>query len=630
MPQIQSKVQPTTRTQPTATTTPGGGIAENLRNALIGFFRNLYNSLTSSASFRQQFTASIYQSRGEPSGAAPLFAPPSQKRTDVFAPPQQLRTFYSTPSVSPQVQQEIERKREARRLESQLAGKKIDFSKINIQQSPTLTAPTPESTPAFLPQTKRQQTTLAGQTSEIPPQTSSKTTTSKSGTTSATTTDITGKQSEKTISGAPPPVDHITNLSQSQFAQDVQNLITPPQTTTQTVTNVPQGAEIQTFRDPLGGSTPFFGYTIRPGDTLTKIARDFGVSVEDILRLNKDKTDAIKNVPGRPFGDIIIAGKEIRIPVVQKELKQSPLLGQKVSSTDEINQKAKESLQQPQPTLNEQSLLQLINQTLEKHLEAIDEHYNQYVQLSNVNTYRQQYETLVDQLGIPETMAAIRNIESLMAKTKEDIMKEAAEAGGLVTESQVAEVLNFRQGVLKSQYDAFVDLLHEKERMLDKLMTYTRWDREDLEKMLDRELRIEEFKANYTEKILGKEWDIMKHIEDKNYKKIETEAKMGTLHTFSADYLAKLVDPTSPYYAGLSVDDVQALLRYSQQVAAEKELRNARIKQQIQNTLEQMQMRRTKEAREAQLFPWKLEYWQKKAGGKIPEISEEELSKLLQ
>jgi hypothetical protein len=275
-------------------------------------------------------------------------------------------------------------------------------------------------------------------------------------------------------------------------------------------------------------------------------------------------------------------------------------LGQKVTSTDEINQKARESLQQPQPTLSEESILQLINQVLQEHLQAIDTFYNNYEQLSNVDNYRQQYETFINQLGIPETMATIRDLERVMAKTKEDIMKEAAEVGGLVTESQVAEVLNFRQGILKNQYDALVDLLHEKERMLDKLMTYTRWDREDLEKMLDRELRIKEFEANYVKNILGQEWQIMKYVQDKNRKEIEQAAKMGTLHTASPDYLAKLVDPMSPLYTGMDLDELNIWIQYSQRIAQEKELNRQRI-------LQQLQIQKEREAREQKKLPYEIQ-----------------------
>jgi LysM repeat protein len=602
MPQIQTKTQPNTRTQPTATTTPPGGrTAENLKNALIGFFRNLYNTLTSSASFRQQFTASISQSRGEPTGVAPLFAPPAQKRTDVFTPPQQLKTFYSTPTVSPQVQQEIERKKEARRLESQLAGKKIDFSKINIQQSQTLTAPTPESTPAFLPQAKRQQTTLTDQTSKTSSQMSSKTATSKSGITSATTstisTDMASGLSTGTSFGVSSSPNLGFNLFQSPFAQDIQNLITPPPSTTQTTTNAPQGADIQVFRDPLGGSTQFFGYTIKPGDTLTKIAKTFGVSIEDILRLNKDKTDAIKNVPGRPFGDIIIAGKEIRIPVIEKELKQPPLLGQKFSSVDEINQKAKENLQTPQPKVDEKTLQQFIDERVEEEMKPLREAVNKFIIFNDPNFYVNRYNQLLEQTGIAKDIQALSDIRVLMEKTKEDVMKEAAAVGGLVTESQIAEVINFRHGILKAQYEALADAIETKERMIDRIMKYTAMDRKTIADLLEKNLQLEKWRAEKRIEAFKWGFNYQEKLKDKNLKKIEDFADRGVLHTYSADYLYNYVNPESELYTGLAPEELNFYLRISYEKARERELDEIRTKQLIQNTLEEMQVRRAKEAR---------------------------------
>ena len=632
MTQIQTKAQPTTRTQPTATTTPSGGMTENLKNALIGFFRNLYNTLTSSASFRQQFTASISQSRAEPTGTAPLFAPPVQKRTDVFTPPQQLRTFYSTPGVSPQVQQEVERKREAKRLESELAGKKIDFSKINIQQSPTLTAPTPESTPAFLPKTKRQQTILTDQTSQTPPQISSKTATSKSGitsaTTSATSADMTGKSSIGPSFSFSSSTNLGFNFFQSPFAQDIKNLITPPQTTTQTTSNVSQGTEIQVFRDPTGGSTQFFGYTIKPGDTLTKIAKAFGVSIEDILRINKDKTDAIKNVPGRPFGDIIIAGKEIRIPVVEKELKQPPLLGQNVSSTEEINQKAKESLQTPQPTLDENKLNQLILEKTGIDLSRIDATINRLNQLNDPNFYVNQYNQLLEKTGISKDIQALADIRSIMERTKQDVLEEAAKVGGLVTESQIAEVVNFRHGILKAQYQALSDAIEAKEKMIDNIMKYTAMDRKMIADLLENQLKLEKWKTELAMNAVKWDFNVQKELRNTNLKKLENYADAGELHTASADFLYNFVNPESPLYAGIDANELRFYIRISQEKARQRELNEARTKQLIQNTLEEMQARRAKEERawakemrERELFPLR-----KKRLEKLIEESEEDLN----
>jgi LysM repeat protein len=600
MPQIQVKTQPTTRTQPTATTTPATqqittqikgttpattqkGTVQILTDTLVNFFKGLYG-LLSSPKTQQQLTASVFQAGRGVSGTAPAITPPATKKTDIFVAPKILPTAASTPAITQSTQQEIERKREEEKLRTELSGKQVDFSKIKFQPFGTL--PTAASTPMFASSTK---STPTAQTTQIQPKTISQKTSGE------TTTGTKGKPSSSE--------DLIFNLSQSQFSQDIQNLTTPPQQTTQIITNVPPGAEVQIFRDPLGGSTPFFGYVIKPGDTLSKIAQTFGVSVEDILRLNKDKTDAIKSVPGRPLGDIIIAGKEIRIPVVQKEIKQPPLLGQKVSSTDEINQKAKESLQQPQPTLDDNKLNQLILEKTGIDISRIDDAINKLNQLNDPNFYVNQYNQLLERTGISKDIQALADIRSIMERTKQDVLEEAAKVGGLVTESQVAEVVNFRHGILKAQYQALADAIEAKEKMIDSIMKYTAMDRKTIADLLESQLKLEQWKVKLAMDAIKWDFDNRKELRNLNLKKLENYAESGQLHTASSDFLYHFVNPESPLYAGITVDELRFYIRLSQEKARQRELNEARTKQLIQKTLEDIQRARAKEAREKELHP---------------------------
>jgi murein DD-endopeptidase MepM/ murein hydrolase activator NlpD len=393
----------------------------------------------------------------------------------------------------------------------------------------------------------------------------------------------------------------IMDLMQSPFAQDIQRLVTFPQPAMQTITNVPPGAEVQIFRDPLGGSTPFFGYVIQPGDTLSKIARNFGVTVEDILKLNKDKTDAIKAVPGRPLGDIIIAGKEIRIPVVQKELKKPPLLGQKFVSADEINQRARENLQQPQPVLDDDKLNQLILERVGIDLSRVAQVIDRLNQLSDPSFYVNRYNQLIEQTGISKDIQALADIRSIMERTKQDVMEEAAKVGGLVTESQVAEVVNFRHGILKAQYQALADAIEAKERLIDNIMKYTAMDRKTIADLLERQLKLEKWKAELAMDAVKWDFNARKELKNSNLKKLENYAESGQLHTTSPDFLYHFVDPESPLYAGITVDELRFYIRMSQEKARQRELDEARKKQLIQKTLEDIQRARSKEAREKEL-----------------------------
>jgi hypothetical protein len=416
----------------------------------------------------------------------------------------------------------------------------------------------------------------------------------------------------ETISGF--SEDPLFNLSQSPFAQDIQSLttITSPGTTTQTISNVPPGVDIQIFRDPLGGSTPFFGYIIKPGDTLTKIAKAFGVSIEDILRINKDKTDAIKNVPGRPFGDIIIAGKEIRIPVVQKEIKQPVLLGQKFTSADEINQRARENLQLPQPQIDENRLNQLILEKTGVDLSRIDAALNRLMQLSDPNFYVNQYNQLLEKTGISKDIQALADIRSIMERTKQDVLEEAAKVGGLVTESQVAEVVNFRHGILKAQYQALADAIEAKERLIDNIMKYTAMDRKFIADLLESQLKLEKWKAELAMNAVKWDFNVQKELRNRNLKKLENYADAGELHTASADFLYNFVNPESPLYAGIDADELRFYIRISQEKARQRELDEIRKKQLIQKTLEDIQRARAKEARARERHRLEMKILEKK------------------
>jgi LysM repeat protein len=534
MPQTQTKTQPTTRIQPTKTTTPAvapftpapasvtaSGAYQRLESAIKDFFKGLATALVTAQQVRP--TATIHQ-------AFMTYATSAAPRVGGGTPPPVTR-----PATPPGTFQ------------------------VTSQYIAPLTSPL-QATGAIQIEKTRDKT-------KIEP--------------------VTGAAMQ-TWGGTA----FQGGIMQSPFAQDVFSLM---QQTTQpeppTITNVPPGVEIQIFRDPLGGSTPFFGHIIQPGETLTKIAQRYGVSIEDILRLNKDRTDAIKN------RDLIIAGKEIRIPVVQKELKQPVLLGQKFTSADDINQKARENLQLPQPQIDENRLNQLILEKTGVDLSSVDTAFNRLMQLSDPNFYVNQYNQLLERTGISKDIQALADLRSIMERTKQDVLEEAAKVGGLVTESQVAEVVNFRHGILKAQYEALADAIEAKERLIDRIMKYTAMDRKFIENLLERQLNLEEWRVRMAMEAAKWDFNVQKELRNRNLKKLEGYVKAGQLHTASPDFLYHYVNPESPLYAGITLDELRFYIRMSQENARQRELQELRTKQLIQKTLEDIQRARAKEAR---------------------------------
>jgi LysM repeat protein len=623
MPQIQIKAQPTIRTQPTKTTTPAvasttqqtSSITQSLTGALTSLFKSIYQALTTptvrpTATIHQAFMTYATSAAPRAGGGTP---PPVTKPTlpsGVFEPMVASRFGPSVlvPTVS-QIEEKLRQKPAPTKEREQSLSKKweslmitkpkdvtIDLTKAKVEPIPGITFPA--STPAVITppptagMTKATPQQLLGAQAYLTTQMElqqAKQAQAKGRTAQGQVTARTQSQPEKDIASQ-------VDITQIPFVQDLLNLMQQPeQSGPQIVTNVPPGAEVQIYKDPLGGSTPFFGHVIQPGETLTKIAQQYGVSIEDILRLNRDKTDAIKSK------DLIIAGKEIRIPVVQRELKQPPLLGQKFTSVDEINQKAKESLQRPQLQIDENKLNQLILEKTGVDISRIDKAFNQLVQLSDPNFYVNQYNQLLERTGISKDIQALADIRNIMERTKQDVLEEAAKVGGLVTESQVAEVVNFRHGILKAQYQALADAIEAKERLIDNVMKYTAMDRKTIADLLESQLNLEQWRVKLAMDAVKWEFDARKELSNLNLKRLENYVEEGQLHTASPDFLYNFVNPESPLYAGITVDELRFYIRMSQEKARQKELDELRTKQLIQKTLEDIQRARAKEAREREL-----------------------------
>jgi LysM repeat protein len=620
MSQTQTKIQPTTKTQPTKTTTAAvapftpapasvtaSGVYQRLESAIKDFFKGLATALVTAQQARP--TATIHQAfMTYATSAAPGVGggtPPPVTRPTTPPGIFQVASQYITPLTSP--------------LQAVLGPvtKQVEELKKRQAEESQFTPATPSKVmraELYLQSLQKQKQQQAGQgqvqpahqvaavqtASQVPQATETMRVERTRGKTefepvTSTATQTRGRTASQMDIAQIPFVQDIFSLMQQSARPE------PP-----VITNVPQGAEIQIFRDPLGGSTPFFGHIIQPGETLTKIAQRYGVSIEDILRLNRDRTDAIKS------RDLIIAGKEIRIPVVQRELRQPALLGQKFVSADEINQRARENLQLPQPQIDENKLNQLILEKTGVDLSRIDTTFNRLVQLSDPNFYVNQYNQLLERTGISKDIQALADLRSIMERTKQDVLEEAAKVGGLVTESQVAEVVNFRHSILKAQYQALADVIEAKERMIDRIMKYTAMDRKFIEDLLERQLNLEEWRVKLAMDAIKWDFNAQKELRNRNLKKLENYAEIGQLHTASPDFLYHFVNPESPLYAGITVDELRFYIRMSQEKARQRELDEARKKQLIQKTLEDMQRARTREARERELHPLRKEILKKR------------------
>jgi hypothetical protein len=128
-------------------------------------------------------------------------------------------------------------------------------------------------------------------------------------------------------------------------------------------------------------------------------------------------------------------------------------------------------------------------------------------------------------------------------------------------------------------------------------MKYTAMDRKIIADLLEKDLQLEKWRAEKRIEAFKWGFNYQEKLKNTNLKRIENFADEGVLHTYSADYLYNYVDPESELYTGLAPEELNFYLRISYEKARQRELQETRTKQLIQNTLEEMQARRAKEAR---------------------------------
>jgi|GEM_PF-4935069 len=380
---------------------------------------------------------------------------------------------------------------------------------------------------------------------------------------------------EKTV----PPV---TEFKIAPDKTELENLIR--QNLPQIPSNIPEGMEGYVFRDPLGGSSYVFDYYIKPGDTLEKIASNFRVSKEELLKLNQDK----KSVKGA-----LMEGEALRIPVKYQEPEFNEILQQAIQSGYSIEQ-----INQLQSQLYDYWIAKktpvgvadnVTNQLYQQEINRLNDLLNYYVQVNSADSYRDTYQKLLDEQGITADYQRLFDIQRIMQGTLDDVLKEAAAAGGIVTQSQVEAVVKFRQGILKQEAETLSEVIDMKEKMIDKTMKYVEMDRDELNKRLDKALGIQEKIADLQLKAAKWQYDYTQDLIDKNQKKLEGYVKAGLLHTFSPSYLATFANPYHLNYAGYTASDIALFYQLSAETEREEKIKQNQTALNIQKTIQEME-----------------------------------------
>ncbi|MFH8086892.1 MAG: LysM peptidoglycan-binding domain-containing protein [Candidatus Aenigmatarchaeota archaeon] len=378
----------------------------------------------------------------------------------------------------------------------------------------------------------------------------------------------------------PPSVVTLTPTGQ-QLAVELLSTYTQPSIKT----NVPSDSQVYVFKDPLGGSTQVFEHVIKHGENLSKIARDYGVTIEEILRLNRDRKNAIKSP------DLIIAGESIRIPVKTKEITPEQQIRQQILSRQkapitELNQlisQALESLRTPQVTIPEKAFQDAFAKIFQEQIDYLKETFNKLENLQPAN-YLERYQKFLSDLGVPQDYQRIFDLQKIIKQTREDVEREAIAAGGIVTQSQIEEIVNFRIRMLKDELSALSDLVEAKERIVEKMMKYVEMDRKEISDRLDSILDLKTKIFNFSFQALKWKYDYFEDLIKRNRSKLMEYVKSGILEEFSSDFLANFADPNSMLYAGVTPEEITTLIRLSRLNREKAELERQKIIQQIEKS----------------------------------------------
>ncbi len=394
---------------------------------------------------------------------------------------------------------------------------------------------------------------------------------------------------DDTINFRPTPTINLLSEVQKQQTQ------TSPVPTT---TNVPEGASTYVIKDPLGGSTQVFGHIIQPGETLSKIARQYGVSVEELERINRENKKAMKSK------DLIIAGEALHIPAkVQQptttEQIQRGFTQNLPKTIEDINlqqQRIKEALDQlkkgePVVGLSPQDLPNFVMSLMGEEIRSLNERLNELQKYREPDFYQNQYQRFVQQSGLESLYQRYFDLNKILEGTREDVMREAAMVGGFVTQSQVEELVAWRQSLIRGEMKALADLIDMRERTIDKMMRYVEMDRNSLRNYLDDVFNVKGKIFDVMEKFTKWGLDYYEETSKRNKEKITTMLNSGALALISLDHLAEYANPYSPLYSGYSFEDLMALRRIAEIAVQKREEEIKKLQEQVNKAKRELELR---------------------------------------
>ncbi|MEM5875656.1 MAG: hypothetical protein QXX45_03770, partial [Candidatus Aenigmatarchaeota archaeon] len=304
---------------------------------------------------------------------------------------------------------------------------------------------------------------------------------------------------------------------------------------------------------------------------------------------NEDNKMAIKSP------DLIIAGEQIRIPLKLSELTTEDQIRKQLFSISgnplqQINQQISQTLDQLKTGIIPESVFSnLFFKTFQDQISSLQEILQRMENIGPVN-YQEQYQRLLEQSGISEDYKRIFDLQKIIKKTRDDVVREAIASGGIVTESQIEAIVNFRISMLKDELETIVDLVELKERMIDKTLKYIEMDRKQLNDYFDRILNIKSMISKFNLEALQWGYDFYKDLINKNRTKLMNYVKDGTILELSLDVLSNFANPSSMLYADVTPEEIAALLRTARILREREEIEKQKIINDIKRSISQQRI----------------------------------------
>lgn len=298
---------------------------------------------------------------------------------------------------------------------------------------------------------------------------------------------------------------------------------TLPTSSPTTTVNVNTGQSSGTQAQPQN-------YTVKSGDTLSKIAQQSGLSIVDLLNQNPQYQQNPNLI--HP-GEMVNIAKKYQAAFDANKTTTAPQSNPDAKSA--LNSYFQDTNQTPQedPQQNFFDTYMAMNPVVKTLYDTINHQLSTPI---TTQTFADEYAKVFADTNIPaglpgeslsQEQVQLMNIKNIMDGTEDDIRTEIAKVGGFATDSQVLAITGARNKTLLKQANTLQQSMALKQDYVDHLMNFSQLDRAQVEKDVDRKLGLVEKLANIQDKMTSAATD--------NYKNIVSQVGYGGLAEATAD-----------------------------------------------------------------------------------------------